>query len=131
MSVVDASVVVDALVSATDQGHRARRSLSSLHAIEAPAILRAEVASALRRLTAARALAEGQALAALELSRRMRVVSYPFEPFQPRVWELRHVMTVYDAWYVAVAEELETELITSDQRIASVPDLRCLIELVS
>ena len=27
----------------------------------------------------------------------------PFAPFEERIWELRHNLTAYDAWYVAVA----------------------------
>ena len=86
---------------------------------------------ALRRLVAAEAVAEHRALAALEQSRQLRVLSFPFEPFQRRAWELRHVMTIYDAWYVALAEALATELITADERLAGAPGVRCPVQVVS
>ena len=54
-----------------------------------------------------------------------KMMSYPFEPFARRVWELRDSLTVYDAWYVALAEWLETELVTADKRLADAAGPRC------
>jgi len=48
-----------------------------------------------------------------------RTNQYPFEPFSRRVWELRANLTVYDAWYVALAEWLGTDLLTADERLAA------------
>ncbi|MGH3917305.1 MAG: type II toxin-antitoxin system VapC family toxin, partial [Pseudonocardiaceae bacterium] len=42
-----------------------------------------------------------------------------------RVWELRENLTVYDGWYVALAESLETSLVTADPRLAQVSGPRC------
>ncbi len=42
---------------------------------------------------------------------------YPFEPFLPRVWDLRENVTVHDAWYVALAEALHAPLVTADERL--------------
>jgi predicted nucleic acid-binding protein len=47
-----------------------------------------------------------------------------------RVWELRHNLTAYDAAYVALAESLDTVLLTSDGRLARAPTLGCAIELI-
>lgn len=57
----------------------------------------------------------------------LRTVRYPFEPFARRVWELKDNLTVYDAWYVALAERLGTDLVTADKRLAGTPGLRCLV----
>jgi len=65
--------------------------------------------------------------AALEQIRMTRTIQYPFEPFSHRVWELRTNLTVYDAWYVAVAEWLETDLVTADKRLANAAGPRCPI----
>ena len=35
---------------------------------------------------------------------RLAVELFPFEPFAERIWALRHNLTAYDAWYVAIAE---------------------------
>ena len=48
----------------------------------------------------------------------------PFQPFADRVWELRHNLTCYDAWYVALAEVLNLPLATLDGRLARTPILR-------
>lgn len=53
---------------------------------------------------------------------------YPFEPFAARVWELRHSISVYDGWYVALAEWLDTTLLTADERLLSASGPRCRVE---
>jgi predicted nucleic acid-binding protein len=49
----------------------------------------------------------------------------PFGPFAERVWELRSNVTSYDAWYVAVAEELDLPLATLDRPLAAASGPRC------
>lgn len=51
------------------------------------------------------------------------------EPFARRVWELRETVTVYDAWYVALAEWLDTEIVTADKRLTHARGPRCPIRL--
>jgi predicted nucleic acid-binding protein len=48
-----------------------------------------------------------------------------FSPFAARAWELRSKVTSYDAWYVAVAEELDLSLATLDRRLAAASGPRC------
>lgn len=48
----------------------------------------------------------------------------------PRVWELRDNLTAYDATYVAVAEALDADLVTADQRLTRAPGIRCSTTLV-
>ncbi len=52
------------------------------------------------------------------------------EPLIGRIWELRSTISVYDAWYVALAERLSTSLVTTDRRLAGANGPRCEIELV-
>ena len=49
----------------------------------------------------------------------------------PRIWELRHNLTPFDAGYVALAEMLDCPLVTSDGRMARTPGLRCDVQLLS
>ena len=49
----------------------------------------------------------------------------PFVPFASRVWQLRSNLTVYDAWYVALAEALDWPLITLDRRLSRAVGPRC------
>jgi predicted nucleic acid-binding protein len=44
---------------------------------------------------------------------------YPHDVLLPRVWELRHNLTAYDAVYVALAEALDAPLLTCDRRLAA------------
>ncbi len=50
---------------------------------------------------------------------------FPYEPLARRVWELRENVTPYDAWYVALAEELGVGLATLDRRLAQAVGPRC------
>lgn len=127
MSVVDASVFVDALVGAGPAGSSARKELSDVAVLEVPAIFGAEACSALRALVSRGELAAIRAATALELIRTVRAVRYPFEPFARRAWELRDNLTVYDAWYVALAEWLDTDLVTADEALVSAPGPRCSV----
>lgn len=131
MSVVDASVMVDALVGAGPHGDAARRELRGLSALPVPALFSAEVVSALRALVARRALNPIRARAAMRQLSEIRLVAYPFEPLTNRVWELRHGFTVYAAWYVALAERLGDELVTADAHLAGASGARCAIRLVA
>ncbi len=71
---------------------------------------------------AARALAD---LAAHPIER------YPHVALLPRIWELRHHVTPYDAAYIALAEVLDAALVTADGRLARAAGPRCTIELLT
>ncbi|MGI9005777.1 MAG: type II toxin-antitoxin system VapC family toxin [Streptosporangiaceae bacterium] len=131
MPVLDASVVVDALVVSGPPGDAARKELRGLSELPAPAIVTAEIASALRGLVRRGALSPILAADALTAALSLRIVHYPFEPFAARIWDLRESMTVYDAWYVALAERLGTELVTADRRLAAAPGPRCPVRGLS
>lgn len=48
----------------------------------------------------------------------------------PRMWDLRNILTAYDAAYVALAEPLDTPVLTRDRRLAAAAGHRVQIELV-
>jgi len=74
-------------------------------------------------------LGQGRALVALERLKSTKLETYPFIPFVDRVWVLRDRVSVYDAWYVALAESLETDLVTTDRRLTHVRGLHCKVRL--
>jgi predicted nucleic acid-binding protein len=125
--VIDASVFVDALVAVGPPGQLARQELRSLMVLEVPAIFGAEVTSALRNLVLRGELSPVRAVAAREQVRTTRTIQYPFEPFIGRIWELRANLTVYDAWYVALAEWLGADLVTADAHLANAPGPHCTV----
>lgn len=127
MPILDASVVTDALVVDDRRGDLARTELRPLSELQVPAIFTAEVTSALRGMVQRGALSPIRAATALDQVLSLRISSYPFEPFARRAWELRDALTVYDAWYVALAEVLSTELVTADKRLATASGPRCPI----
>ena len=129
MIVVDASVVVNALVDDTSVGHRARQRLRGERLV-APEVVDLEVISALRRLTASGEVGEQRADQAVADLDDLRLQRVPHRPLLPRCWELRANLTPYDAAYVAVAEALDTTLLTADRRLADAPGPACTIEVL-
>ncbi len=128
MTVIDASAVFTALVAPDDRGRRARAALED--DLAAPAMLRAEVTSALRGETWSGRLEEEAARRALRRCLALPITLHPAEPFLPRMWELRHNVTPYDAWYVALAEALHAPLLTTDGRLARSTGVRCEFRVV-
>jgi predicted nucleic acid-binding protein len=51
-------------------------------------------------------------------------------PLLPRIWELRHVVTPYDAAYIALAEALDVVLVTADARLSRASGVKCEIEAI-
>jgi predicted nucleic acid-binding protein len=125
MTVLDASVVVDALVVRGSAGDLGRAEMRKLTELAVPAMFTAEVTSALRGMVHAGHLSPVRAVTALNDILSIRAIRYPFEPFARRAWELRANLTVYDAWYVALAESLDTDLVTADKRLAAATGPRC------
>lgn len=124
-AVLDASVVVDALTTVGRAGDVARRLVGRQARLHAPAILGAEVTSAVRALHLRGVLDVGTARAAVVRAAALRTRRYPFEPFAVRAWELRDTVTVYDAWYVALAEALDATLVSADSRLRRASGPRC------
>lgn len=122
--VVDASVLVAALVDSGPHGAWAEETLAagSLHA---PELARAEASNILRRLERAKEITTPEANAAYEDLMQLNMELFSFDPFTDRIWELRHTVTSYDAWYVAVAEALKLPLATLDERLSKAKGPTC------
>ncbi len=125
MRVLDASVVIDAMAVAGTVGDRARRLVAEESWLHLPSVAGAEITSALRGMVRRGVLGAGDARVAAVHASRLRARRYPFEPFLPRVWDLRENVTVYDAWYVALAEALDAPLVTADERLRRADGPRC------
>jgi predicted nucleic acid-binding protein len=131
VSVVDASVFVDALVGAGEMGEAARQAVAAEDVLQVPEIFPSEVASGLRGLLLGGELTGAVARRALTHLGEVHIQRYPIDPFLDRIWELRNTLTVYDAFYVALAESLGTTLVTADRRLAEAAGARCDVTLVT
>lgn len=100
------------------------------HDLFAPEFIDLEVLSTWRGHARSGQLDEFSARQALSRLRDLRVKRFPHQPLIARIWELRENLTAYDASYVALAEELNTTLLTRDRGIALAPGTRCEIELL-
>jgi predicted nucleic acid-binding protein len=89
-----------------------------------------EVTQVLRRQVLAQRIPDWRGTEALEDLGRFRVFRHPHNFLLPRVRELRHNISAYDAIYVALAEYLGAPLLTRDRRIANAPGHHAQIELV-
>lgn len=124
MVVVDASAAVALLVDAGPDGRWAERVLAR-ELLAAPHLMPVEVANILRRAAARGEIsADAAALAHADLV-ALPVELFPYEPFAPRVWELRGNLTAYDAWYVALAEALGAKVATLDGALRRAAGPRC------
>jgi len=124
VTVVDASVVISALTDSGDEGRWAEQAVFS-GPLAAPQLLHVECASVLRRAAASGQLSDDVAtLAHVDLV-DLRIELFAYELSAERIWELRHNVSPYDAWYVALAEALDAPLATLDQRLLTAPGPRC------
>lgn len=129
MIVVDASIIVTGLADDGPDGDLVRARLRG-ERLAAPHVIDLEVASAWRRLVAAGELDERRAQLAFGDLRALRLDRASHAPLLPRCWELRNNLTVYDAAYVALAELIDTLVLTADARLASAPGIRCSVEIL-
>jgi len=123
-AVVDASVLVRALVD-SGPGSEWAESIIAGGSLHAPDLALAEATNILRRLGLAKEITTAEANAAYEDLLLLNIELFSFEPFAERIWELRHNLTSYDAWYVALAETLRLPLATLDERLAKSKVANC------
>jgi len=129
--VIDASALMEVLL-VTEVGARVRARLSREEdTLHAPHLLDLEIVHALRRFCLIGQMQPHRAAEALADLSDLRLVRHPHEPHIPRIWQLRHSLTAYDAAYVALAEALASPLITRDGRMASAHGHHAKIELIA
>jgi len=125
LKVVDASVIVELIANDLDPDHLGDEELAVPHLIDS------EVTNALRRLVSQKILTDNQGATALNGFTRLALTRFPADWLRPRMWELRHNLSAYDATYVALAEMTgASALLTTDTRLANAPGINCPIELL-
>ena len=124
--VVDASVLVAALVDSGKEGKWAESAVTEGYPA-GPELVLAEASNILRRLEQAGEISRLEANIAHGDLLRLDLELFAFAPFADRVWALRHNMTSYDAWYIALAEALDCPLVTLDRKLGQSSGPRCKI----
>ena len=124
--VVDASVLVAALVDAGPEGRWAEAALAE-ESLAAPELLLADASHILRQLERAGDISRIEATGSHGDLWSLDVDLVPFAPFAARVWALRGDLASYDAWHVALAEALDCPLVTLDRRLLGAAGAHCEI----
>lgn len=117
MIVLDASCLYEVLIDGP-HATAVRRVLADADEVAAPHAIDVEVMGAIRSNWQVGLLHETRAEIALAELRDWSGERFPHRPFADRVWELRHNVRTWDAYYVALAEVLRAPLVTLDRRLA-------------
>jgi len=128
--VVDASVLANALGDDDTDGSLARSELRAAVDLTAPDLVDVETVAVLRKRWLARTISEQRFQTAVSDLERLDFERVPALRLMRRAYELRANVTAYDATYVALAEALDCELLTADQRLARAAGPRCTIRVL-
>ena len=125
MIVCDASFLIHFLMG--EENSKVVETIAGAGALAAPALVDFEVLQGIRRGVLSRKASNERAGRAVADFYDLPIERFPLEPFAERVWALRSNATIYDASYIALAEDLESPLYTLDRRLANVPGHRAAI----
>ena len=129
MIVLDVSAVVGWLLQTAAGQRIERRIYSRSQSLHAPHLLDLEVVQVLRRLVREGTVSARRADEAVQDLLDLRINRYPHSVLMPRIWQLRHNLSAYDAAYVVLAEKLGAVLLTRDRRLTSASGHAVPIEL--
>lgn len=122
--VVDASALLATVIQRRSDGPWAESVIAG-ERLAAPEMLPAECSNILRRMEYAGDISPTEAAVAHRDVGTADIELHSFASFSDRVWELRHNVASYDAWYVALAEWLGCPLVTLDLRLSRASGPRC------
>lgn len=120
---LDASALVELLLNTLAGDTIAARVADPTLSLHVPHLADIEVAQTLRRYVMHGELDTRTAVAAFADLRDLDLERHGHEPLLDRVWALRRNVTAYDAVYLALAEALDTVLLTCDERLARAPGI--------
>ncbi len=125
MLVVDASAVVELLVGGRHADWVA--GIVRDEVIIAPELVDVEIASALARLQRGGLLDASEADAAMERFAVLPIERLSHAGLTAEAWQLRSVVRIADAFYVAAANALDCLLVTTDARLGRSGVVRALL----
>lgn len=129
MIVIDASVLANVLGDDGPDGRRAREELRDAE-LTAPDLVDVETVAVLRKRWLVGTLSDERFATAVEDLEQLALERVPALRLMRRAYELRANVAAYDACYVALAELLDCELLTADQRLANAPGPGCTIRVL-
>jgi predicted nucleic acid-binding protein len=128
--VLDASALVELILDTATGQLVARRIADPAEGLHVPHLADVEIVQALRRYVREGEIDADAAEVAMDDLRALDLQRHAHEPLLERVWELRENLTAYDAVYVALAEALDTVLLTCDRRLSQAPGMRRQVALI-
>lgn len=125
--VLDTSALIEILLARNPDPQLRRRTMTAVAA--APDILDIETIGVVRRWEANALLPARLADRAIAQLAAAGIIRMPHRSLLPRIWELRHSITPYDAAFVALAERLSIPLIACDAKLAKAHGHNAHVEL--
>lgn len=130
MIVIDASALLEVLLRNAAAPRIEQHVFAAGQTLTAPYLLDIEIAQVIRRYAAKGEISDARGREALADFADFAIYRYPHDVLLPRIWELRHTLSAYDAAYVALAEALDVPLVTRDKRLAAAAGHRARIDVV-
>jgi len=131
LAVVDASALVAFYAAEDPRRATIAARLAIGDALFAPAYLDAEIVSALRGLSRPNPTLRAAVPSALRHLASFPIRRMPLAPLLQRIWHLRENLTAYDAAYVALAERLDSPLVTCDGKLTGASGPQCRFDLIT
>jgi predicted nucleic acid-binding protein len=125
-AVLDASALVDFLIGRIDESDAGLFDTD----LVAPDLLLVETAGGLRRSERLGLITTEGAVSLLYRFLEMPIELVPARELVERAFEMRYSVTMADACYVALAEQLDCGLLTADRRLARAPGLTVPVTVV-
>jgi predicted nucleic acid-binding protein len=119
MIVADASVLMEVLLRTAVGTEVEKQLFAPGQTINIPYLTDLEVLQVLRRYLRKRVLSAVRARQAIDDYADMPLNRYPHGVLLARIWGLRDNFTAYDAAYIALAEALDSPLMTCDRAFAA------------
>lgn len=116
-AVVDASVLAEVSARTPDAELLEPQLKNHAGALHIPHLAIVETASVIRGWMLAKQLDERRAGQAISDLADFPATRWQADALLPRIWQLRHNLTTYDATYVALAESLDGVLLTRDAKL--------------